>query len=102
MANFCQSASVSPSVKDPKSKDLCKVRWIYVKDVPNVQLSHIQLENNDNKPVTNSRDTQEVPHEGVFRYYASCTPTDTPLLFSMILCIMRNVKRKKIAANSLS
>ncbi|KAJ8974919.1 hypothetical protein NQ317_010202, partial [Molorchus minor] len=39
-----------------------KVRWIYVKDVPNVQLRHIQLENNDNKPVTNSRDTQEVPH----------------------------------------
>lgn len=30
--------------------------------MPNVQLRHIRLENNDNKPVTNSRDTQEVPH----------------------------------------
>ncbi|CAG9854915.1 unnamed protein product [Phyllotreta striolata] len=45
-----------------KWKGQFKVRWIYVKDVPNVQLRHIRLENNDNKPVTNSRDTQEVPH----------------------------------------
>lgn len=39
-----------------------KVKWIYVKDVPNKELRHITLENNENKPVTNSRDTQEVPH----------------------------------------
>ncbi|XP_009871954.1 PREDICTED: YTH domain-containing family protein 2, partial [Apaloderma vittatum] len=32
-------------------------------DVPNSQLRHIRLENNENKPVTNSRDTQEVPLE---------------------------------------
>lgn len=38
-----------------------EVKWIYVKDVPNSQLRHIRLENNENKPVTNSRDTQEVP-----------------------------------------
>ena len=36
------------------------VKWHIVKDVPNPQLRHIILENNDNKPVTNSRDTQEV------------------------------------------
>lgn len=40
-----------------------EVKWIYVKDVPNSQLRHIRLENNENKPVTNSRDTQEVPPE---------------------------------------
>ncbi|XP_050350664.1 YTH domain-containing family protein 3 isoform X4 [Nymphalis io] len=45
-----------------KWKGQFRVRWIYVKDVPNVQLRHIKLENNENKPVTNSRDTQEVPH----------------------------------------
>lgn len=45
-----------------KWKGQFKVRWIYVKDVPNIQLRHIRLENNENKPVTNSRDTQEVPH----------------------------------------
>jgi len=36
------------------------VKWIFVKDIPNSQLRHIRLTNNDNKPVTNSRDTQEV------------------------------------------
>lgn len=44
-----------------KWKGSFKVKWIYVKDVPNNQLRHIRLENNENKPVTNSRDTQEVP-----------------------------------------
>lgn len=46
-----------------KFKGQFKVKWIYVKDVPNGQLRHIRLENNENKPVTNSRDTQEVPPE---------------------------------------
>ncbi|WOL19625.1 YTH domain-containing family protein 2-like [Canna indica] len=36
------------------------VKWHIVKDVPNSILKHITLENNENKPVTNSRDTQEV------------------------------------------
>ncbi|KAK1269393.1 hypothetical protein QJS04_geneDACA017087 [Acorus gramineus] len=36
------------------------VKWHIIKDVPNQQFRHIVLENNDNKPVTNSRDTQEV------------------------------------------
>lgn len=46
-----------------KWKGKFDVKWIFVKDVPNSQLRHIRLENNDNKPVTNSRDTQEVPLE---------------------------------------
>lgn len=33
-----------------------------MKDVPNNQLRHIRLENNENKSVTHSRDTQEVPY----------------------------------------
>jgi len=40
-----------------------QVKWIYVKDVPNSLLRNIKLENNDNKPVTNSRDTQEIPYD---------------------------------------
>ena len=36
------------------------VKWHIIKDVPNSSLRHIILENNENKPVTNSRDTQEV------------------------------------------
>ncbi|XP_051132069.1 YTH domain-containing protein ECT4-like [Andrographis paniculata] len=39
------------------------VKWHIVKDVPNSLLKHITLENNENKPVTNSRDTQEVKLE---------------------------------------
>ncbi|KAG7477916.1 hypothetical protein MATL_G00074620 [Megalops atlanticus] len=44
-----------------KWKGKFDVNWLFVKDVPNSQLRHIRLENNENKPVTNSRDTQEVP-----------------------------------------
>lgn len=40
-----------------------QVKWIYVKDIPNSILRNIRLENNENKPVTNSRDTQEIPFE---------------------------------------
>ncbi|XP_020579827.1 uncharacterized protein LOC110024289 [Phalaenopsis equestris] len=39
------------------------VKWHIVKDVPNNLLKHIAIESNDNKPVTNSRDTQEVKLE---------------------------------------
>lgn len=36
------------------------VQWHIIKDVPNIRFRHILLENNDNKPVTHSRDCQEV------------------------------------------
>ncbi|CAI9099002.1 OLC1v1035746C1 [Oldenlandia corymbosa var. corymbosa] len=39
------------------------VKWHVIKDVPNSRLRHILLENNDNKPVTHSRDSQEVKLE---------------------------------------
>ncbi|XVE85333.1 hypothetical protein DITRI_Ditri17bG0083300 [Diplodiscus trichospermus] len=53
------------------------VKWHVIKDVPNSQFRHILLENNDNKPVTNSRDTQEVEFEqgiemlNIFKNYES-------------------------------
>lgn len=43
------------------------VIWHIVKDVPNTSVRHIVLENNENKPVTNSRDTQEV-----YKILSSC------------------------------
>ncbi|XP_039137181.1 YTH domain-containing protein ECT4-like isoform X2 [Dioscorea cayenensis subsp. rotundata] len=46
-----------------KWKGCFSVKWHIVKDVPNSILKHITLENNENKPVTNSRDTQEVKLE---------------------------------------
>ncbi|XP_019056796.1 PREDICTED: uncharacterized protein LOC104802611 isoform X2 [Tarenaya hassleriana] len=36
------------------------VKWHIIKDVPNSCFRHIILQNNENKPVTNSRDTQEI------------------------------------------
>ncbi|XP_038208753.1 YTH domain-containing family protein 3 isoform X2 [Zerene cesonia] len=69
--HFCGMARMTSAVdynsnsnvwSQDKWKGQFRVRWIYVKDVPNGQLRHIKLENNENKPVTNSRDTQEVPH----------------------------------------
>ncbi|XP_030539919.1 YTH domain-containing protein ECT4 [Rhodamnia argentea] len=39
------------------------VKWHIIKDVQNTAFRHIILENNENKPVTNSRDTQEIMHK---------------------------------------
>ncbi|XP_067616111.1 YTH domain-containing family protein isoform X2 [Eurosta solidaginis] len=69
--HFCGMAQMMTAVdynstssvwSQDKWKGKFKVKWIYVKDVPNTKLRHIRLENNDNKSVTNSRDTQEVPN----------------------------------------
>lgn len=44
-----------------KWKGIFHVRWIYVKDIPNAVLRHIRLMNTqEQKPITNSRDTQEL------------------------------------------
>ena len=68
--HFCGMAQMTSEVDlhtitgiwaQDKWKGKFSVRWVYVKDVPNSQLRHIRLENNENKPVTNSRDTQEIP-----------------------------------------
>lgn len=54
--------STSSVWSQDKWKGKFKVKWIYVKDVPNGSLRHIRLENNENKSVTHSRDAQEVPN----------------------------------------
>ncbi|XP_019448459.1 PREDICTED: uncharacterized protein LOC109351410 isoform X2 [Lupinus angustifolius] len=68
-AQFCGVAEMAGPVNFDKSVDFWQqdkwsgqfpVKWHMIKDVPNSQFRHIVLENNDNKPVTNSRDTQEV------------------------------------------
>lgn len=51
--------------QEGKWKGTFRVRWIYVKDVPNNKLRHIRLTNTaDCKPITQSRDTQELPSDG--------------------------------------
>ncbi|XP_050223019.1 YTH domain-containing protein ECT1 isoform X2 [Mercurialis annua] len=71
-AQFCGVAEMVGAVDFDSSVDYWQqdkwsgrfpVKWHIIKDVPNSQFRHIVLENNDNKPVTNSRDTQEVKLE---------------------------------------
>lgn len=70
--HFCGMAEMTSRVdynvktdvwSQDKWRGCFQVKWIYVKDVPNSMLRNIKLENNDNKPVTNSRDTQEIPFD---------------------------------------
>ena len=49
------------------------IKWTFIKDIPNNQFRHIVLANNEGKPVTNSRDTQEVMFEQVAIH--TCTHT---------------------------
>lgn len=67
---FCGVAEMSGSVDFQKNMDFWQqdkwlgsfpVKWHVIKDVSNTCLRHILLENNEYKPVTCSRDTQEIP-----------------------------------------
>ncbi|RDX85870.1 YTH domain-containing family protein 2, partial [Mucuna pruriens] len=66
---FCGIAEMIGTVDFNKNMDFWQqdkwsgsfpVKWHIIKDVPNSNFRHIILENNENKPVTNSRDTQEI------------------------------------------
>ncbi|XP_077216511.1 YTH domain-containing protein ECT4-like isoform X2 [Tasmannia lanceolata] len=87
-AQFCGVAEMTGPVDFDKSVDYWQqdkwsgqfpVKWHIIKDVPNSQFRHIIIENNDNKPVTNSRDTQEAGLEqgleilNIFKNYESDT-----------------------------
>ncbi|CAN0390625.1 unnamed protein product [Hapterophycus canaliculatus] len=37
------------------------VKWVFAKDLPNQQLRHITLPNNNNKPVAAAKDAQVSP-----------------------------------------
>lgn len=44
-------------------KGVFSVEWVMVKDVPNKNFLHLRVPANENKPVTNSRDTQQIPYD---------------------------------------
>ncbi|XP_051129706.1 YTH domain-containing protein ECT2-like [Andrographis paniculata] len=69
---FCGVAEMTGTVDPHKDMDFWQqdkwngsfpVKWHIIKDVPNPKFRHIILENNENKPVTNSRDTQEISYK---------------------------------------
>ncbi|XP_002964858.2 YTH domain-containing family protein 2 isoform X1 [Selaginella moellendorffii] len=85
---FCGVAEMSGPMDFLRSVDFWQqdkwtgrfsVKWHFIKDITNGHFRHIILENNDNKPVTNSRDTQEVQLDQglemlrIFKNYNSST-----------------------------
>lgn len=44
-------------------KGIFPVEWLLIKDVPNKFFQHLKVPANEFKPVTNSRDTQEIPYD---------------------------------------
>ncbi|AQZ10006.1 YDR374C [Zygosaccharomyces parabailii] len=68
---FCGVAEMRSSLRDDldtsiwgdnsRYRNAFKVRWIVVRDVHNRSLKQFLIPSNDMKPVTNSRDTQEIP-----------------------------------------
>ncbi|XP_071701967.1 uncharacterized protein [Rutidosis leptorrhynchoides] len=85
---FCGVAEMTGHVEFHKDMDFWQqdkwsgsfpVKWRIIKDVPNPHFRHIILENNEHKPVTNSRDTQEIRFKKgiemlkVFKNYVSKT-----------------------------
>jgi len=63
ISNYYSDRHFGSWVQDGKWQGSFIVKWIYVKDIPNKDLKDIQLPNNDGRPVTFSRDTQEIPFE---------------------------------------
>lgn len=62
-SGYDKSSNETIWMEDGKWNGKFSVSWLLVKDVPNSHLKHICLPNNDNKPVTYSRDTQEIPYD---------------------------------------
>jgi hypothetical protein len=107
-----------------KWKGVFKVRWIFVRDIPNAQLRHIRLQygtfslnstplltknafsnTQERKPVTNSRDTQELPPDAgqeMLRIFHS-HPARTSLLqdFAFYEVVSYNTIRLLSNANNL-
>ncbi|CAN6804255.1 unnamed protein product, partial [Brassica oleracea] len=70
------------------------VKCHIVKDIPNCSLRHITLENNENKPVTNSRDTQEQSFTASDK---KATPKDKSKETSVIAKVAEEISQNGVA-----
>lgn len=57
------TASLDIWCEQTRWKGIFPVEWLLIKDVPNKFFQHLKIPANEFKPVTNSRDTQEIPFE---------------------------------------
>ncbi|KAG9095880.1 hypothetical protein FS749_009551 [Ceratobasidium sp. UAMH 11750] len=83
-----------------KWKGVFKVRWIFVRDIPNANLRHIRLNNTqERKPVTNSRDTQELlpeaGHEMLRIFFTH--PARTSLLQDFAFYELQSMQKMSVA-----
>src|ERR1700676_734142 len=86
------TTSSSVWTQTDKWKGRMDVRWIFVKDIPNSQLRHIRVWNNENKPVTNSRDTQELPPDAglaMLRIFSDYPPKTSVILTNLVTAEMK-------------
>jgi hypothetical protein len=86
------ATSSSVWTQTDKWKGRMDVRWIFVKDIPNSQLRHIRVWNNENKPVTNSRDTQELPPDAglaMLRIFSDYPPKTSVILTNLVSAEMK-------------
>ncbi|KAB5596246.1 YTH domain family protein 1 [Ceratobasidium theobromae] len=85
-----------------KWKGVFKVRWIFVRDIPNASLRHIRLNNTqERKPVTNSRDTQELlpeaGHEMLRIFFTH--PARTSLLQDFAFYELQSMQKMSVASS---
>ncbi|KAM9934478.1 hypothetical protein OXX80_005936 [Metschnikowia pulcherrima] len=72
-AKFCGVARMQTAIDFTQASDIWAessrwkgifpVEWLIVKEIPNRLLRHLRVVSNENKPVANSRDTQELPFD---------------------------------------
>ncbi|KAI5841345.1 YTH domain-containing protein, partial [Morchella snyderi] len=79
---FCGIAEMTSAIEhsvhtgiwsDKRWRGRFTVAWLIVKDIPNTDLRQFRVANNDNKPFTNCRDTQEIlidPGESVYNLFS--------------------------------
>ncbi|KAF8584082.1 YTH-domain-containing protein [Ramaria rubella] len=110
--HFCGMAEMLTAVDYTRSstvwasdkwKGVFKVRWIFVRDIPNANLRHIRLNNTqERKPVTNSRDTQELlpeaGHEMLRIFFTH--PARTSLLQDFAFYEMQSIQKQQPSPSS--
>lgn len=103
MSPIDYTTSSSVWTQTDKWKGRMDVRWIFVKDIPNSQLRHIRVYNNENKPVTNSRDTQELPPDAgmaMLRIFLEYPPKTSVILSNLVAAEMKEDQRLEESRHS--
>ena len=97
------TTSSSVWTQTDKWKGRMDVRWVFVKDIPNSHLRHIRVWNNENKPVTNSRDTQELPPDAglaMLRIFSEFPPKTSVILSNLVTAEIKEESNSTVQDDS--